>query len=67
MLRLLNECGDEMVKDIYLKEEYRARLIERRETRRHQSLEKSMEHGFDVAGEEDVEEEALRNCEADNT
>ena len=62
----MNECGDEMVKDIYLKEEYRARLIERRETRRHQSLEKSMEYGFDVAGEEDVEEEALRNCEADS-
>ena len=33
----------------YIVEEYRARNINRKETRRHQSLESSMEHGFDKA------------------
>lgn len=47
-LRLLDECGDERVKDLYLREEYRAQLIERRETRRHQSLEKSIENGHEI-------------------
>lgn len=47
-LRLLGECGDERVKELYLREEYRAQLIERRETRRHQSLEKSIENGHEI-------------------
>lgn len=33
----------------YAEMEHRENLINRKETRRHQSLEKSMEHGFDVA------------------
>ena len=49
--RLLEECGDERLKHEYIVEEYKARLIERRETRRHQSLEKSMDSGFDMADE----------------
>lgn len=32
----------------YVEMEYRDSLVERKETRRHQSLDKSMEHGFDV-------------------
>ena len=34
---------------IYLEMERRERLTERKETRRHQSLDKSLEHGFDIA------------------
>lgn len=33
----------------YTAMEHRDKLIERKETRRHQSLEKSLEHGWDVA------------------
>lgn len=33
----------------YAAMEHRDKLIERKETRRHQSLEKSLEHGWDVA------------------
>ena len=33
----------------YAKMEHREHLVNRKETRRHQSLDKSMEHGFDVA------------------
>lgn len=33
----------------YAEMEHKDALIERKETRRHQSLDKSMEHGFDVA------------------
>ena len=32
----------------YAKMEYQNALIERKETRRHQSLDKSLEHGFDI-------------------
>ena len=32
----------------YAEMEHRDKLTERKETRRHQSLDKSMEHGFDV-------------------
>ncbi len=62
--RLLDEYGDEKLKHSYIVEEYKAQLIERRETRRHQSLEKSMEAGFDVIDEStDVEKEALGNID----
>lgn len=56
--RLLDEYGDEKLKHAYIVEEYKAQLIERSETRRHQSLEKSMEAGFDV-------EEIEANFESD--
>ena len=39
--KVLEECGDEELKHRYIVEEYKDKLIERRETRRHQSLEKS--------------------------
>ena len=35
--RILEECGDEKLKHRYIVEEYKAQLIERRETRRHSS------------------------------
>ena len=58
--RLLDEYGDEKLKHAYIVEEYKVQLIERSETRRHQSLEKSMEAGFDVIDEStDVEKEAI--------
>ena len=37
--KVLEECGDEELKHRYIVEEYKDKLIERRETRRHQSLE----------------------------
>ena len=62
--RLLEEYGDEKLKHSYIVEEYKAQLIERSETRRHQSLEKSMEAGFDVIDEStDVEKEAIENID----
>lgn len=64
--RLLEEYGDERLKHEYIAEEYKARLIERRETRRHQSLEKSLEGGFDVIDEStDIETEVFRTMDSD--
>lgn len=66
--RLLEEYGDEKLKHAYIVEEYKAQLIERSETRRHQSLEKSMEAGFDVMDEStDVEKEAFINIDKENS
>ena len=45
--RVLEECGDKELKHGYIVEEYKYQLIERRETRRHQSLEKSIESGHE--------------------
>ena len=64
--RILEECGDEKLKHRYIVEEYKAQLIERRETRRHQSLERSMTSGFDIIDEStDIEEETLRKIDAE--
>ena len=41
------EVADEFAEQ-YAEQEHRDKLVERKETRRHQSLDKSMEHGFDV-------------------
>lgn len=55
--RVLEECGDEELKHGYIVEEYKDKLIERRETRRHQSLEKSIEGGHEfVDHKADVEQ-----------
>lgn len=62
--RLLEECGDEKLRHRYILEEYKAQLIERRETRRHQSLERSMASGFDIIDEStDIEEATLRKID----
>ena len=64
--RILEECGDEKLKHRYIVEEYKAQLIERRETRRHQSLESSMASGFDIIDEStDIEEATLRKIDAE--
>ena len=64
--RILEECGDEKLKHRYIVEEYKAQLIERRETRRHQSLERSMASGFDIIDEStDIEEATLRKIDAE--
>ena len=55
--KVLEECGDEELKHRYIVEEYKDKLIERRETRRHQSLEKSIEGGHEfVDHKADVEQ-----------
>lgn len=62
--RLLNECGDEKSKHAYIVEEYRAQLIERKETRRHQSLEGMVECGQEIADENaNVDETVLHNMD----
>lgn len=63
---VLLQSGDEKIIQDYIFEEYRTQLIERKETRRHQSLENSMENGFDIADKSvDVEGEAIKRCEAE--
>lgn len=48
----------------YAAMEYRDKLIERKETRRHQSLDKSLEHGWDIPDPSaDVALQAERNEE----
>ncbi len=42
------EVTEELARQ-YAEMEHKDSLIERKETRRHQSLDKSLEHGFDVA------------------
>ncbi len=45
----------------YAEMEHKDALIERKETRRHQSLDKSLEHGFDIADpHENIAEQAER-------
>lgn len=64
--RLLEEYGNETLRHKYIVEEYKAQLIERRETRRHQSLEKSMAAGFDIIDEStDIEEATLKKIDAE--
>ncbi|HIZ09123.1 MAG TPA: sigma-70 family RNA polymerase sigma factor [Candidatus Borkfalkia avicola] len=48
----------------YAAMEHRDKLVERKETRRHQSLDKSMEHGWDIADPSaDVDAQAERNAD----
>lgn len=47
--RLLEEAGDPELTRAYIIEEYKSRNMERKETRRHVSLDKSMERGMDIA------------------
>ena len=48
----------------YAAMEHRDKLVERKETRRHQSLDKSMEHGWDMADPSaDVDIQAERNAD----
>ena len=49
--RLLQEYGDEVLKHKYIVEEYKVNLIERRESRRHQSLERTIEGGREFIDE----------------
>ena len=61
---LLDQC-DEAVRLEYLKEEYKAFLRERAETRRHISLEESMENGHDYETKASLPLEALLRKESD--
>lgn len=50
----------------YMEMEHRENLINRKETRRHQSLDKSLEHGFDIADSSaDTYEQAERKERTD--
>lgn len=62
---LLNQC-DECVRQIYLEEEYKAQNLERAETRRHISLEKSVETGCEYQFEGDDPLNKLLRKEREN-
>ena len=47
----------------YAEMEHKDSLIERKETRRHQSLDKSLEHGFDIPDEKANVEECVERKE----
>lgn len=56
----LQECGDERLIHEYIVEEYKTHLIERKETRRHQSLDMSIEQGCEFIDENsDVEQKII--------
>lgn len=62
--QVLRASGDEELIRRYVIEEYKASLIERKETRRHQSLEKSTDKGFDVVDDSvNIEEQVIKNFE----
>lgn len=61
---LLDQC-DEKIRLEYLKEEYKASLRERAETRRHISLEQSMENGHDFEAKNSLPLEELLQKESD--
>ncbi len=61
--KILEKQDKDFIHD-YIVDEYKASLSERRETRRHQSLNKSMDNGFDVADDRvDIETELIENEE----
>lgn len=64
--QLLNECNDEVLKHTYIVEEYNAKLIERKETRRHQSLDEDAENGIDYEDKRSYEEFSFEDCENEN-
>ena len=59
---LLNQC-DARVRQTYLEEEYRVQNRERAETRKHISLDTSMENGHDYISPEDSPLDKLLNWE----
>ena len=61
----LEKCDVNILHE-YILEEYKSRLIERKETRRHQSLNKSLEHSFDVIDKNlDLEDIVFQKIEAE--
>jgi RNA polymerase sigma factor (sigma-70 family) len=59
---LLKQC-DERIRNAYLEEEYRAQKRERTETRKHISLETSMENGHDYISKAENPMDKLLNLE----
>ncbi len=59
----LEAVNDEEMTRLYIIEEYKTQLSERRETRRHQSLDRSMENGFDVADSYSLEDDVIRGMD----
>ena len=48
---MLKDCSEE-IRNIYLQDEYKEQLAERRETRRHISLDKAMANGHDFVAQD---------------
>lgn len=65
--KILSECKNKPAVDQYALLAHQDSLIDRKETRRHQSLNKSMDNGFDVADESiDVFEDVARKISNEN-
>lgn len=65
--KILSECKNKSVVDQYVLLAYQDSLIDRKETRRHQSLDKSMNNGFDIADERvNIYEEVERKISYEN-
>ncbi len=61
IVKMLESVNDEKLTQFYIVEEYNAQLSERRETRRHQSLDLSTDNGFDIADDYCLEDEVIND------
>lgn len=59
----LEQVNNEEFTRQYIIDEYQSALTERKETRRHQSLDVSMDHGFDISDEHCFEDDIYMNIE----
>ncbi len=66
-IKALSQCRDKILAKRYIILEHKDNLINRKETRRHQSLDKSMDNGFDFADERvDIFEDVARKISYEN-
>lgn len=62
-VKALEQVNDEAFTNRYILDEYEISLVERKETRRHQSLDASMDNGYEVADEHDYESDVFDGIE----
>lgn len=62
-VKALEQANDEAFTNRYILDEYEISLTVRRETRRHCSLDASMENGFEAADEHDYESDVFNGIE----
>lgn len=65
-VELLNKCEDKEFVKNYIVDAYKEAKLNRNETRRHQSLNASMDNGFDIADESvNIEESAIKRFDSE--
>lgn len=60
----LEQANDEELMRQYILDEHNSKLIELKETRRHQSLDMTIENGFEIADEHYCEDDVFANMDA---